>query len=67
MPRWLARLLRRPPVRPAIPPYKAPDPVQVRTERAPKDEGIEVEEVDTTDLTRTGIFKAWKRMTGGDD
>lgn len=48
-----------------IPPYQ-PDPqprVIVRNE--PKAEpSIVVEEVDTTDMSKTGVHRAWKRLTG---
>ena len=57
---------KRQPAPPAIPPHRA-EPVQVRTEHAPKPEaGIEVTEVDTSDMSKTGIFKAWKRLSGQD-
>lgn len=45
----------------AIPPYVPP---VIKTEHAPKDDGLVVEEVDTSAMTRTGIHKAWKRLTG---
>ena len=47
-----------------IPPYQPP--VQVRQEHAPKDEGVVVEEVDTSQMTMTGVHKAWRRLTGQD-
>jgi hypothetical protein len=43
-----------------IPPY-AP-PVQQQHKRG--DSGIEVQEHDTSQMTQTGIFKAWRKMTG---
>jgi hypothetical protein len=49
---------RAPP--PTIPPYAVP----VSKRETPKDPGIVVEEVDTTDMTKTGIHRAWDRMTG---
>lgn len=45
---------------PAIPPY----PVPVAKPSKPKEPGIVVDEVDTSDMTKTGVFKAWKRLTG---
>lgn len=51
------------PKRPAIPPFTPPPPIQVHTPKR-DDPGIVVEEVDTRSMTETGIFKAWKRMTG---
>jgi hypothetical protein len=44
-----------------IPPY-APPVREVKTEK-----GIEVTEHDTTEMSQTGIHRAWKRMTGKDD
>jgi hypothetical protein len=50
---------KRPPP-PKIPPYQVP----VAKQPASKDPGIVVEEVDTSQMTRTGIHRAWDRMTG---
>jgi hypothetical protein len=47
----------------AIPPY-AP-PVQPQQKRC--DSGIEVQEHDTSQMTQTGIHRAWRKMTGKDD
>jgi hypothetical protein len=47
---------------PRIPAYKVP----VETRPKPREEGIQVEEHDTSKMTETGIFKAWRRMTGQD-
>ncbi len=47
-----------------IPPYRPLPPVQVQQQHRPCDNSIVVEEVDTRSMTETGIFKAWKRMTG---
>ena len=45
---------------PTIPPYRVP--VQ---EHKPKEEpGIVVEERDTSNMTATGVHKAWKRESG---
>lgn len=52
---------------PTIPPYKIP----VAKPAEPKGSGIEVKEgsleevgIDVESMTRTGIHKAWDRMTG---
>lgn len=59
--RWPGRR-KSPPVN--IPPFPFPPaPLQVERLHAPKD-GLEVEEVDTSAMTETGIHKAWKRLTG---
>jgi hypothetical protein len=50
---------RAPP--PRIPPYQIP----VAKRETPKP-GIVVEEVDTSQMTQTGVFKAWRRLTGQD-
>lgn len=50
---------KRPPP-PTIPPYQVP----VSKRETPKEPSIVVEEVDTTDMTKTGIHRAWDRMTG---
>jgi hypothetical protein len=43
-----------------IPPYA---PVAVRPR--PKEEpSVIVDEVDTTDMTKTGVFRAWNRLAG---
>jgi hypothetical protein len=44
---------------PTIPPY----PVPVAKSK-PKEPGITVEEHDTSAMTQTGVYKAWKRLTG---
>lgn len=44
-----------------IPEYR---PVHVVTEHAPKEAGIVVEEIDTSDMTKTGVHKAWDRLSG---
>jgi len=55
---------RKPQPPPRIPPYRVP--VEAKPPK-PKEEGIQVEEHDTSKMTDTGIFKAWKRMTGQRD
>jgi hypothetical protein len=50
---------KRPPP-PTIPPYQVP----VSKRETPKEPSIVVEEVDTSDMTKTGIHRAWDRMTG---
>ena len=45
-----------------IEPYKVP----VSKRETKKDPGIVVEEVDTSQMTQTGVHKAWKRLTGQD-
>lgn len=47
---------------PEIPP--SPYQFPVSKCETPKDSGIVVEEVDTSDMTKTGIHRAWDRMTG---
>jgi hypothetical protein len=54
---WWPWKKRRPP--PTIPPYRVP--VQ---EQKPKAPGIVVEERDTSNMTATGVHKAWKRESG---
>jgi hypothetical protein len=49
---------RRPPP-PTIPPYQVP----VSKRETPKPT-IVVEEINTTDMTATGVHKAWKKLTG---
>jgi hypothetical protein len=49
---------RKPP--PKIPPYKVP----VQPPIPPREPSIVVEEHDTSKMTETGVFKAWKRLTG---
>jgi hypothetical protein len=51
--RWPWRKKPKPPV-PYLPPVREVKP----------DKGIEVTEHDTSQMSQTGIFKAWKRMTG---
>ena len=43
-----------------IPPYHPP----IAREHAPKDDGIEVTEVDTSDMTKTGVFRAFTQLAG---
>lgn len=51
----------KPVAMPAIPPYRPP----VTQEHAkPKEEGLVVEEIDTSAMTQTGVHKAWRRLTG---
>jgi hypothetical protein len=50
------------PVLPAIPP--SPYQVPVSNRETPKESGIVVDEHDTSQMTQTGVFKAWKRLTG---
>jgi len=38
--------------------------VRVQQEHRPKEPGIEVQEHDTSQMSQTGVFKAWKRLTG---
>jgi hypothetical protein len=57
--RWPWR--RRPPP-PTIPPYRVP----VSKRETPKEPGIVVDEIDTSAMTQTGVYKAWKRLTGQD-
>jgi hypothetical protein len=52
---WWSR--RAPP--PRIPPYQVPV-----SKRETKPPGITVEEHDTSDMTKTGVHRAWKRLTG---
>lgn len=54
---------RKPQPPPRIPPYRVP----VEPKPRPKDEGIVVEEHDTSKMTETGVHKAWKRLTGQRD
>jgi hypothetical protein len=56
-------LFRRRAKRPDIPPYQPP-PVIVREQAAPKDEGLIVEEHDTSAMTQTGVHRAWRKLTG---
>lgn len=49
---------RTPP--PVIPPYQVP----VSKRETPKEPGIVVDEIDTSQMTQTGVHKAWKRLTG---
>jgi hypothetical protein len=53
---WFRR--KAPP--PAFPP---PKPRALYAPK-PKDEGITVEEIDTSDMTKTGVHRAWDRLTG---
>jgi hypothetical protein len=49
---------------PRIPPYREP---AERERPKPKDDGLVVEEHDTSAMTRTGIHRAWRRLTGKDE
>lgn len=53
---------RRPKPKPAptIPPYRVP----VQEHRPKPNGGIVVEERDTSDMTATGVHKAWKKESG---
>lgn len=53
------RWFRRKPL-PAIPPYQ---PIEVKP-RVKEEPSVIVEEVDTTDMTKTGVFRAWNRLAG---
>jgi hypothetical protein len=50
---------KRPPAL-AIPPYVAP----VIEPKAPAEPSVIVEEHDTSEMTRTGIHRAWDRLSG---
>jgi hypothetical protein len=50
--------------RPAPPLQITPHQVPVAKQPAPKDPGIVVEEIDTSDMTKRGIHRVWDRMTG---
>jgi hypothetical protein len=39
---------------PYVPPVREPEP---------REKAMDVEEHDTSDMTKTGVFKAWKRLT----
>jgi hypothetical protein len=52
------------PKRPEIPPYRVPEPVVLPAELPKKDDGLKVEEHDTSAMTQTGVHKAWKRLSG---
>jgi hypothetical protein len=54
---------KKPPPHPAIPKYEPPAPLPPFTPK-PKDEGIVVEEVDTSQMSRTGVHRAWDKLTG---
>ena len=58
--RWAWWRRRKP--APTIPPY----PVPVGKQK-PKEPGIVVEEHDTSQMTKTGVHKAWNRLTGRQD
>ena len=51
----------KPPPAPQIPPYRPPI---VQEHAKPADSGLVVEEIDTSQMTQTGVHKAWKRLTG---
>ena len=38
--------------------------VAAHVEPKPKPGLIEVEEIDTTDMTKTGVFRAWQKLSG---
>jgi hypothetical protein len=42
----------------AIPPYAPP------VREVKRESGIEVTEIDTSQMSQTGIHRAWRRMTG---
>jgi hypothetical protein len=46
------------------PVLKAPDPPHWQI-REPEKTGIEVEEIDTSEMTRTGVHRTWSRLRGG--
>ena len=48
---------------PQIPPYQPP--IEVKPVE-PKEPSIVVDEVDTSDMTKTGVHRAWRRLTGKD-
>ena len=50
--------------RPEIPPYR---PFVVDERPKPKEPAIIVEEIDTKDMSATGVFRAWKKLTGKRD
>lgn len=55
--RWFRR---KPPKLLPIPPYP---PIEVKPQ--PREEpSIIVDEVDTSDMTKTGVHRAWDRLTG---
>ena len=53
---------RRKPPAPEIPKFEPP--VMVEARPRPKDDGIVVEEIDTSAMTQTGVHRAWDRLTG---
>lgn len=53
--------------RPPAPPISAYRPPITQKRAKPSDEGVIVEEIDTSAMTRTGVHKAWKRLTGKSD
>lgn len=52
------------PTRPEIPPFRLSPPVI--TVPPPKDPDVVVVEHDTSEMSKTGVFRAWKRLTGQD-
>lgn len=55
--------LKKPPA-PAIPTYHPP----IVQEHKPKpDPGLIVEEIDTSAMTQTGVYRAWRRLTNALD
>ena len=54
------RWFRKKPDPPAIPTY----PLPVIETRVQPDPGIVVEEIDTSDMTKTGVHRAWDLLTG---
>lgn len=47
---------------PEIPPFK----MDFKAPQVKPEPGIVVDEVDTSQMTQTGVHKAWKRLTGQD-
>jgi len=50
---------------PQIPAFEPPPPIVVHPQ--PKQESLVVEEVDTSAMTRTGVHRAWRRLTESHD
>jgi len=67
---WWWPWKKRAPPTPRIPPHKpkgfAPVITPQTTAAKPKEPEIIVEEIDTSAMTRTGVHKAWRRLTGQD-
>jgi hypothetical protein len=51
---------RKPKPPPTIPPYRVP----VQEHKPKSSNGIVVEERDTSNMTATGVHKAWKKESG---